>query len=253
MLILTIWSNAEPADSSMCAMLLNVCRICAAIGPRLRPPVAGSTGPIPERKMYSPTRTPGECGRFALRETLSFGLRGSITLRESRPLIALCQRYAFDLDLASAAQLGAADRAGRRVDRKELAIDLVHVVVLQHRVDQHVGLDHLLQGGACRLEHLRHGGEYLPCLRRHGAVHSFAGGRIDSDQAGHEDERARSDRRRERQVQVPGHTERRIFRCNNVSLQTHRSFSRALYAAAMTSSMTLKPASICTLMTVRAG
>src|SRR4029077_13976087 len=97
-LTLTIRSNPEPADSNMCAMLFNVCRICSAIGPRLRPPVTGSTGPIPERKMYSPTRRPGECGRLALREPLSFGLRGLITLRDRRVLIGLRQRYTFDLD-----------------------------------------------------------------------------------------------------------------------------------------------------------
>jgi len=37
--ILTMRSKPEPADSSMCAMLHSVCRICSAIGPRLRPPV----------------------------------------------------------------------------------------------------------------------------------------------------------------------------------------------------------------------
>jgi 2-iminobutanoate/2-iminopropanoate deaminase len=41
--------------------------------------VTGSTGPIPERKIMSPTRMPGECGRFALRDTLSRGLTGSIS------------------------------------------------------------------------------------------------------------------------------------------------------------------------------
>src|ERR1700732_4954541 len=142
-LTLTIRSNPEPADSNMCAMLFNVCRICSAIGPRLRPPVAGSTGPIPERKMYSPTRMPGECGRLALRETLSLGLVGSITVRERCPVIVSGQRHAFDLDLAATAELGAADRARGRVHWKELAVDLVHVVVLQHRVDQHVDLDRL--------------------------------------------------------------------------------------------------------------
>ena len=81
--------------------------------------------------------------RLALRETLSLGLVGSITVRESCPVIVSGQRHAFDLDLAATAELGAADRARGRVHWKELAVDLVHVVVLQHRVDQHVDLDRL--------------------------------------------------------------------------------------------------------------
>src|SRR5262249_402867 len=116
----------------MCAILRSVCRIWSAIGPRFRPPVTGSTGPMPDRKMSSPTRTPGECGRLALRETLSLGLAGSITVRCRRAVIGSRERHAFDLDLAAADQFGAADRASRGIRREELAIDGVHIVVLQH-------------------------------------------------------------------------------------------------------------------------
>src|SRR3954471_17852366 len=102
-------SRLDPAASSMCSILRNVWRICSVIGPRLRPPVTGSTGPIPDRKIRSPTRTPGECGRFALRDTLSRGLAGSITLRATGSVIGwsvidLGQRDAVDFDLVAADQ-----------------------------------------------------------------------------------------------------------------------------------------------------
>ena len=38
---------------------------------------------------------------------------------------------------------GAADGPRRRIDREELAIDRVHVLVFQHRIDQRIDLDHL--------------------------------------------------------------------------------------------------------------
>jgi hypothetical protein len=58
-----------------------------------------------------------------------------------------------------------------------------------------------------------------------GAVHPLAGG-IDRDHAGHKDELARPDCRREWQVQVRGHIDSRVFRCDHVALQSHGSFSR---------------------------
>src|SRR4029078_4305506 len=98
---------------------------------------------------------PGECGRLALRETLSFGFAGSMTPRCSRsggsspaaPAKAMQSistlwargslRYgdAFDLALVAADQLGAAHRPGGRIGPEELAIDGVHVLVLEHRID----------------------------------------------------------------------------------------------------------------------
>src|SRR5262249_23516501 len=134
--ILTIRSRPDPADSSVCSILRSVCRICSGIGPRLRPPVSGSTGPIPDRKMYSPTRMPGECGRLALRETLRLGFVGSITLRSTPSVIGSprysSQRNAFDLGLVAANKPGAADGPRRRIDREEFAIYRVHVFVFQH-------------------------------------------------------------------------------------------------------------------------
>src|SRR5215469_12693182 len=138
---LTTRSRADPADSSMWDMFRSVCWICSAIGPRLRSPVAGSTGPMPDRKIMSPTRMPGECGRLALRDTLSRGLTGSITLRERSSVIGSCQRDAVDLDLVAADQPGPAHRPGGRIAREELAVHVVHVPVFQHRIDQYVNLD----------------------------------------------------------------------------------------------------------------
>jgi len=43
-------------------------------------------------------------------------------------------RNAFDPDLVAAAEPHAADCPGRRIDRKELAIDRIHVVVFQHPI-----------------------------------------------------------------------------------------------------------------------
>ena len=79
----TTRSSEEPADSSIWRMLPSVMRTCAPIGPWKRSPVAGSIGPMPDRKMKSPTRMPGTCGRWALRDTLSRGLCGWITERAS--------------------------------------------------------------------------------------------------------------------------------------------------------------------------
>src|SRR5438045_9142829 len=90
---------------------------------------------------------PGECGRLALRETLSLGFTGSITLRSTPSVIGAprcsSQRDAFDLDLAAANEPGAADGARRRVDQEELAIDRGHAFVFQHRIDQRIDLAEL--------------------------------------------------------------------------------------------------------------
>src|SRR5262245_59030623 len=95
---------------------------------------------------------PGECGRLALRETLSLGFTGSITRRSTPSVIGALtcssQRDAFDLDFVSANKPGAADGPRRRIDREELAIDRVHVLVFQHRIDQRIDLDDLSERGA---------------------------------------------------------------------------------------------------------
>src|SRR5947208_4408193 len=155
-------SRPDAADSSICAILRSVYRICSAIGPRLRPPPTGSTGPSPDRKIYLATRMPGECGRLALRETLSLGFTGSITLRSTPSVIGpprcSSQRNAFDLDLLSANEPGAADGPRRRIDREELAIDRVHVFVFQHRIDQRIDLDHLGERAAGGFQQMAHVG-----------------------------------------------------------------------------------------------
>src|SRR5438045_4637718 len=188
----------DSADSSMCAILRSVCRICSAIGPRLRPPVAGPTGPMPERKIYSPTRMPGECGRLALRETLRFGLAGSITLRGSGsvmgPASLSSQGNAVDLDLVAADQCSAIDSSGRWIVREELAIDRIHVVAFQHRIDQHVDLHGFGERGAGCFQQLRHLGQNLPGLRGHCTVPPLVDCRVVCDYAGKEDEIARVDR-----------------------------------------------------------
>src|SRR6516164_8922095 len=98
---------------------------------------------------------PGECGRLALRETLSLGFTGSITLRSTPSVIGAprcsSQRDAFDLDLVAANEPGAADGPRRRIDREELAIDRVYVLVF-HLIDQPnrsaIDLDDLGERGA---------------------------------------------------------------------------------------------------------
>src|SRR3954452_3450848 len=149
-------SRPDPADSSMWPMFPKVRRICSAIGPSLRPPVTGSTGPIPDRKIMSPTRMPGEWGRLALRDTLSRGLTGSITLRETGSVIGSGQRHAVDLDLVAADQPGSANRPGGRIAREEFAVHVIHVPVLQHRIDQHIDLDYLGERRTGRSQQLRH-------------------------------------------------------------------------------------------------
>src|ERR1700730_9311396 len=66
---------------------------------------------------------PGECGRLALRDTLSLGFTGSITLRSTPSVIGAprCsrQRDAFDLDFVAANEPGAAYGPRRRIDREE--------------------------------------------------------------------------------------------------------------------------------------
>src|SRR5437764_13110061 len=106
---------------------------------------------------------PGECGRLALRETLSLGFVGSITLRSTPSVIGSprcsSQRDAFDLDLVAANKPGAADGPRRRIDWEELAIDRVHVFVFQHRIEQRIDLDHLGERGAGGFEQFAHVGQ----------------------------------------------------------------------------------------------
>src|SRR5262249_48340981 len=145
----TTRSRDEPADSSMCCMLDSVMRTCSAIGPRLRSPVCGSTGTMPDKKMYSPTRMPGTCGRFPTREALSKGFLGAIAVRTSPSLIGSGQRGAFDHDLHAVGKARAAHRPCWRRIRKELDIDVIHVRGFQHAVQQHIDLHDLVEGRSC--------------------------------------------------------------------------------------------------------
>src|SRR5215471_4605635 len=122
---------------------------------------------------------PGECGRLALRETLSLGFTGSITLRSTSSVIGpprcSSQRDAFDLDLVAANEPGAADGSRRRIDREELAVDRVHVLVFQHRIDQRIDLDDFGERGAGGFEQFAHIDQDLPRLGGYRAARRRAG------------------------------------------------------------------------------
>src|SRR5438105_2541139 len=81
MLIFTTRSREEPADSSRWRMFVSVWRVSCAIVPGLRSPVSGSVDSMPDRKMKSPARMPGLCGRLKLRETFSLSFFGTMTAR----------------------------------------------------------------------------------------------------------------------------------------------------------------------------
>src|SRR4029077_4562902 len=55
-------SSDAPAASSTVSMLLKVCSVCSARLPLITLPVFGSKPPWPDRKIHSPTVSPGEYG-----------------------------------------------------------------------------------------------------------------------------------------------------------------------------------------------
>src|SRR6478672_6008757 len=55
-------SSDAPAVSSTVSMLLKVCSVCSARSSLTTMPVFGSKPPWPDRKIHSPTRSPGEYG-----------------------------------------------------------------------------------------------------------------------------------------------------------------------------------------------
>src|SRR6476646_1090366 len=55
-------SSDAPAASSTVSMLLNVCSVCSARSSLTSLPVFGSKPPWPDRKIHSPTVSPGEYG-----------------------------------------------------------------------------------------------------------------------------------------------------------------------------------------------
>src|SRR5205085_1907491 len=59
-LTFTTLASDDPADSSKCAMLVRIWRVSAATVPCARSPVPGLMAIMPDRKMNSPARMPGE-------------------------------------------------------------------------------------------------------------------------------------------------------------------------------------------------
>src|ERR1700736_6160020 len=55
-------SSDAPAASSTVSMLLKVCSVCSARSSLTSLPVFGSKPPWPDRKIHSPTVSPGEYG-----------------------------------------------------------------------------------------------------------------------------------------------------------------------------------------------
>src|SRR2546423_4902767 len=55
-------SSDAPAASSTVSMLLKVCSVCSTRSSLTTLPVFGSKPPWPDRKIHSPTVTPGEYG-----------------------------------------------------------------------------------------------------------------------------------------------------------------------------------------------
>src|SRR4051794_11735812 len=55
-------SSDDPAASSTVSMLLKVCSVCSTRSSLTTLPVFGSKPPWPDRKIHSPTVTPGEYG-----------------------------------------------------------------------------------------------------------------------------------------------------------------------------------------------
>src|ERR1700694_4654636 len=55
-------SSDAPAASSTVSMLLKVCSVCSARSSLTTLPVFGSKPPWPDRKIHSPTVSPGEYG-----------------------------------------------------------------------------------------------------------------------------------------------------------------------------------------------
>src|SRR4051794_31993206 len=101
---------------------------------------------------------------------------------------------------------------------------------------------------------MHHVGQDLPGLGGNGAVQPVAGCRIDRRHAGNKNEVARSDGRRERKLRAPQSVACRAVGLDDLPEETClRIVASRRSAAAVTSSMTLSPASICTLITVRAG
>src|SRR6516162_2796383 len=208
---------------------------------------------MPDRNMWSPTRIPGTWGRLAPRETLSRGFFGSTTDRGSFSVIASRQRRAFDDHFCAVGKTCATDSAGGRRVGKEDGIDLIHVGRLQHAVQPHVHFHDFIERRAGSLQQLLEVDKNLPSLACRRTAHAFPGPRIDRGEAAHEEKVTAPHHRRHRLAEAT----RRIGSVHRghdyFPSGRHRRVLEPSQAAAMTSSSTLKPASICAAHTVRAG
>src|SRR3982751_6933909 len=110
-------------------MLASVWRVSCAMVPGLRSPVSGSVESMPERKMKSPARMPGLCGRLKLRETLRWSFFGTMISRLGK-VSPSDERDGVELHLERVDDAHAPDRARGRPVGHVLAIDAVQRVVL---------------------------------------------------------------------------------------------------------------------------
>src|SRR5262245_58802858 len=137
----------------MWRMLVSVWRVSWAIVPGLRSPVCGSVESMPERKMKSPARMPGLCGRLKLRETLSLSFFGTMISRLAKRLPPLDNGDGVELHPEGVDDPHAPHGARRRSARNVLAIDAVQRVVLDSVVDHRAHLHQTLERGAGALQH----------------------------------------------------------------------------------------------------
>src|SRR5216117_2693276 len=136
-------------------MLASVWRVSCAIVPGLRSPVSGSVDSMPDRKMKSPARMPGLCGRLKLRDTLSRSFRGATISRATAMALSpeSDDGNGVELHLERVDDAHAPHGARRRRARQVLAVDAVQCVVLDAVVDHRAHLHQALERSAGALEH----------------------------------------------------------------------------------------------------
>src|SRR5690348_9126118 len=96
-------SSDAPAALSTVSMLLKVCSVCSTTSSLTTLPVSGSKPPWPDRKIHSPTVTPGEYGPAGagtlselMRAFMAGGLLG-VVVRNSREYT---DRYVYSRPMA---------------------------------------------------------------------------------------------------------------------------------------------------------
>src|SRR5581483_8209228 len=207
MLIFTTRSRDEPADSSRWRMLASVWRVSCAMVPGLRSPVAGSVDSMPERKMKSPARMPGLCGRLKLRETLSLSFSGTMTSRLAKELAPSDEGDGVELQLERVHDAHAPHGARRRTCGHVLSVDTVERVVLDAVVDHRAHLHQPCERGAGRLEHELQVLEGAVRFAGERAVEPLAALGIHGDDAGDKDVVAGADRGALYPTEARGHVE----------------------------------------------